>query len=89
MVKAKTSVYLDKDLKEKAKELFKIYGMSLSEGINYLLKKTVEKEELDIEIEPILPGDPDYEIAKNAYENYLKHPEDYVDFDEWKKNLNV
>jgi len=35
-----------------------------------------------MEIEPILPGDPDYEIAKNAYENYKKHPENYVDFNE-------
>jgi len=35
-----------------------------------------------MEIEPILPSDPDYEIAKNAYENYKKHPKNYVDFDE-------
>jgi len=35
-----------------------------------------------MEIKPILPGDPDYEIAKNAYENYKKHPENYVDFNE-------
>jgi len=41
-----------------------------------------DEEDLDMEIEPILPGDPDYEIVKNAYENYKKHPEDYIDFDE-------
>lgn len=42
-----------------------------------------------MKIEPILPGEADYDIAKNAYDNYLKNPEDYVDFDEWKKNLNM
>ena len=89
--KVRTNVYLDKNLKDQAKEFFKSYGLSLSDGLNFLLKKTLEKKELDLdmEIEPVLPGDPDYEIAKNAYESYKKHPEEYVDFDEWKKNLNV
>ncbi len=89
--KVRTNVYLDKNLKEQAKKFFKQYGLSLSDGLNFLLKKTLEKRELDLdmEIEPILPGDPDYEITKNAYENYKKHPEDYVDFDEWVKSLNV
>jgi len=89
--KVRTNIYLDKDLKEQAKEFFKSYGLSLSDGLNFLLKKTLEKKELDLdmEIEPILPEDPDYKIAKNAYENYKKYPEDYVDFDEWKKSLNV
>ena len=35
-------------------------------------------------IKPILPNDPDYKIAKNAYDNYKKHPEDYVGFDDIK-----
>ena len=82
--KVRTNVYLDRNLKDQAKEFFKQYGLSLSDGLNFLLKKTLEKKELnlDMEIEPILPGDPDYEIAKNAYENYKKHPENYVRFDE-------
>jgi len=89
--KIRTNVYLDKNLKDQAKEFFKSYGLSLSDGLNFLLKKTLDKKDLDLDmkIEPILPGDTDYEIAKNAYENYKKHPEDYLDFDEWKKNLNV
>jgi len=89
--KVRTNVYLDKNLKDQAKEFFKSYGLSLSDGLNFLLKKTLEKKELDLDmqIEPILPGDSDYEIAKNAFENYKKHPEEYVDFDEWKKSLNV
>ena len=82
MVKAKTSIYLDRNLKEEAKEFFKSYGMNLSEGINYLLKKVLDKKELDIEIEPILPGDPDYEILQRARKHFKEHPEDYVTLDE-------
>jgi antitoxin component of RelBE/YafQ-DinJ toxin-antitoxin module len=61
--KVRTNVYLDKSLKDQAKEFFKSYGLSLSDGLNFLLKKTLEKKELDLdmEIEPVLPGDPDYE----------------------------
>ena len=84
MTKVRTNVYLDKNLKDQAKDFFKQYGLSLSDGLNFLLKKTLDKRklDLDIEIEPILPEDPDYKIAKNAYENYKKHPEDYVSFEE-------
>jgi len=51
--------------------------------------KNIDKKELKlkVKIEPILPGEADYDIAKNAYDNYLKNPEDYVDFDEWKNSL--
>jgi len=82
--KVRTNVYLDKNLKDQAKEFFKQYGLSLSDGLNFLLKKTLEKKELDLnmQIEPVLPEDTDYEIAKNAYKNYKKHPENYVTFDE-------
>jgi antitoxin component of RelBE/YafQ-DinJ toxin-antitoxin module len=84
MIKARTSVYLDKDLKEEAKKLFSSYGMNLSEGLNYLLKKTLDKKELDLDvkIEPILPGDPDYEVLQKAREHFKKHPEDYVTLEE-------
>ena len=82
--KVRTNVYLDKSLKDEAKQFFKQYGLSLSDGLNFLLKKTLEKKELnlDMEIEPILPGDPDYEIILKAREHFKKHPEDYVTLDE-------
>ena len=89
--KVRTNIYLYQDIKEEAKNLFKSYGLSFSDGINFLLKEIVDKKELNLEmdIEPILPNEPYYEIAKNAYDNYKKYPEGYVDFDKWKKSLNV
>jgi len=82
--KVRTNIYLDKNLKEQAKVFFKEYGLSLSDGLNFLLKKTLKKKELDLdmEIEPILPEDPDYEALQKAREHFKKHPEDYVTLDE-------
>ena len=84
MEKVRTNVYLDKNLKQQAKEFFKQYGLSLSDGLNFLLKKTLDKKELDLDmqIEPILPGDPDYELLKKARKNFKEHPEDYVTLDQ-------
>ena len=42
--KIRTNVYLDKQLKEEAKKLFKEYGMSFSDGLNFLLRQVVTKK---------------------------------------------
>ena len=82
--KVRTNVYLDKTLKDQAKEFFKQYGLSLSDGLNFLLKKTLDKRELelDMQIEPVLPRDPDYELLQKARKHFQEHPEDYVTLDE-------
>ncbi len=68
--KIRSNVYLDKHLKEEAKRMFREYGMSFSDGINLLLRQVVAKKEIpiprDLEIEMILPDDPDYEIIKKT-----------------------
>lgn len=47
--KVRTNVYLDKELKEKAKELFKEYGLSLSDALNIFLAQVVRRKELPLE----------------------------------------
>jgi len=88
--KIRSNVYLDKELKEKAKEIFKEYGLSLSDGINLLLNRVVNNREFivprELDIEPVYEGDSDYEIIKKAREHRKKHPEDYVDFNDIKWN---
>ena len=42
--KVRSNVYLDTELKELAREMFKNYGLSLSDGINFLLKQATEKK---------------------------------------------
>ncbi len=47
--KVRTNVYLDRELKEKAKKVFKAYGLSLSDAFNLFLAKVVKKNELPLE----------------------------------------
>ncbi len=84
--KIRSNLYLDKELKEKAKEIFKEYGLSLSDGINMLLNRVVKNRELivpkELDIEPIDKNDPDYEIVKKAREERKKNPKEYVSFND-------
>ena len=84
--KIRSNLYLDKELKEKAKEIFKEYGLSLSDGINMLLRRVVKNRELivpkELNIESVYEDDPDYEIIKQAREEYKKNPKEYANFNE-------
>jgi addiction module RelB/DinJ family antitoxin len=70
MERVRSSVYLDKNLKDAAKEMFKEYGLSLSDGLNLLLKQAIEKKEKffiqELDIEPVYPDEPDYKIMQEA-----------------------
>ncbi len=82
--KVRSNLYLDKELKAKAKEIFKEYGLSLSDGINMLLNRVVKNRELilpkDLDIEPVYEDEPDYQIVKQAKEERKKNPKEYVSF---------
>lgn len=69
--KVRSNVYLDTELKESAREMFKNYGLSLSDGINFLLKQATEKKTpiLDLNIEQINHNDPDYKLIQDARKN--------------------
>jgi addiction module RelB/DinJ family antitoxin len=68
--KIRSNIYLDANLKQQAKELFKSYGLSLSDGINMLLKQVTEKKNpilipgLDIEV--VGKNEPDYELMRKT-----------------------
>lgn len=66
--KIRSNVYLDTELKENAKEMFKKYGLSLSDGINFLLKQAMDKKNpmFDLDIEEVHPNDPDYKLMRDA-----------------------
>ena len=53
--KVRTNVYLDKELKERAKELFREYGLSLSDALNIFLVQVVRRKELPLE--GVIPED--------------------------------
>ena len=66
--KIRSNLYLDSQLKQSAKEIFKSYGLSLSDGVNLLLKQAIDKNTIvfdnDISIEQISVDDPDYKLLK-------------------------
>ncbi len=68
--KIRSNLYLDKELKEKAKEIFKEYGLSLSDGINMLLHRVVKNKEFiipkELDIEPIDENDLDYKLVEKT-----------------------
>jgi addiction module RelB/DinJ family antitoxin len=90
--KVRSNVYLDKNLKEKAKELFREYGLSLSDGLNMLLKQAIEKKDKflipELEIEPVYPDDPDYKIMQEA-KKARKEGEKVYSVDEVAKKLGI
>ena len=48
--KVRTNVYLDSDMKTQAKEIFKHYGVSLSDAINMFLTQSVMERGLPFEM---------------------------------------
>jgi len=68
--KIRSNVYLDKNLKKTAQVMFKEYGLSLSDGLNMLLRQAIEKKDKflipEFDIEPVYPNDPDYQIMQEA-----------------------
>lgn len=68
--KTRTNVYLDTDLKEKAKEIYKHYGLSLSEAVNMFLAQSVFSRGLPFELK--LPNDETLQAMRDVEtgENY-------------------
>ena len=87
--KVRSNVYLDTKLKARAKELFKSYGLSFSDGINFLLKQATDKNTpmISLDIEAIYPNDPDYKLMQEAREN-RKNGEEIHSLEKVMKEFN-
>ena len=62
--KSRTNVYLDTNLKEQAKEIYKHYGLSLSEAVNMFLAQSVFSRGLPFEVK--IPNDITLEAMKDV-----------------------
>ena len=65
--KVRTNVYLDSDMKTKAKEIFKHYGVSLSDAINMFLTQSVMERGLPFEMK--IPNDTTIKAIEDAKAN--------------------
>lgn len=62
--KIRTNVYLDADIKTKAQEIFKQYGMGLSDAFNIFLSQSVMQKGIPFEIK--IPDDTTKSAIKDA-----------------------
>jgi len=63
-------IYIDDRLKQKAEEIFERYGLSLSDGMNLLLKQVISKKNPilipELDIEALKEDDPDYNLMRET-----------------------
>lgn len=82
--KIRTNVYLDADIKRKAQEIFKEYGMGLSDAFNIFLAQAVMQRGIPFEVK--IPNKETAQAIKDAREekNMSK-----VSIDELKKEIGA
>ena len=82
--KTRTNVYLDSEMKKKAQEIFKQYGMGLSDAFNIFLAQSVMQRGIPFEIK--IPNDETAQVIKDAREgkNMTK-----ISLDELKKEVGA
>ena len=82
--KTRTNVYLDTEMKKKAQEIFKQYGMGLSDAFNIFLAQAVMEQGIPFQIK--IPNDETAQVIKEAREgkNMTK-----VSLDELKKEVGA
>ena len=82
--KTRTNVYLDTEMKKKAQEIFKQYGMGLSDAFNIFLAQAVMEKGIPFQIK--IPNDETAKVIKEARvgKNMTK-----VSLDELKKEVGV
>jgi DNA-damage-inducible protein J len=62
--KTRTNVYLDTEMKQKAQEIFKQYGMGLSDAFNIFLAQSVMQRGIPFEIK--IPNDETAQAIEDA-----------------------
>ena len=81
--KVRTSIYINLEMKEKAKELFKHYGLSLSDAFNIFLTKSVDTQGIPFDIKRPTK---ELESSINELKNNKTTP---YSLDELKNDLNL
>ena len=82
--KTRTNVYLDTAMKKKAQEIFKQYGMGLSDAFNIFLSQSVMEQGIPFKIK--IPNKKTAKVIEDAREgkNMTK-----ISLDDLKKEIGV
>ena len=85
--KIKTDVYLNEETKNKAKEIFKKYGVSLSDAINMFLTQSVIEKGLPFEMK--IPNEETQKAIKEARLGIdIEETDYYTHIEEMKKCIS-
>jgi len=82
--KVRTNVYLDSETKKKAQEIFKQYGMGLSDAFNIFLAQAVMEKGIPFEVK--IPNEITAKTIKEARESKNMSK---VSLDELKKEIGA
>jgi DNA-damage-inducible protein J len=82
--KVRTNVYLDSDMKIKAQEVFKTYGIGLSDAFNMFLSQSVLERGIPFQIK--IPNDVTLQAMKDVDEEKNL---DELSLDEFKKEMDT
>ncbi len=82
--KTRTNVYLDTEMKKKAKEIFKQYGMGLSDAFNIFLAQSIMEKGIPFQIK--IPNDETAKVIQDARDgkNMTK-----ISLDDLKKEIGA
>jgi len=82
--KIRTNVYLDTEMKRKAQEIFRQYGLGLSDAFNIFLSQAVMEKGIPFQVK--IPNDETVQVIKDAREgkNMTK-----VSLEELKKEVGA
>lgn len=82
--KIRTNVYLDADIKAKAQEIFKQYGMGLSDAFNIFLSQAVLERGIPFEVK--IPNKKTLEVLKEAEQGVNMQE---ITFDTLKSEMDI
>jgi DNA-damage-inducible protein J len=85
--KVRTNVYLDEQIKQKAKEIYKHYGISLSDAINIFLTQSILVQGLPFELK--IPNKLTQQVLKEADNGENMESVSFDDLMEDLKKLNA
>ncbi len=82
--KTRTNVYLDTEMKKKAKEIFKQYGMGLSDAFNIFLAQSIMEKGIPFQIK--IPNEETAKVIQDARDgkNMTK-----ISLDDLKKEIGA
>lgn len=81
--RVRTNVYLDSDMKAKAKEIFKMYGLGLSEAFNMFLSQSVLERGIPFQVKI-----PNETTRKAIEETRAGINTEEISFEDFKKELD-